>query len=488
MFTFKPKKVFEKLNKMDRKQAYTIGAIAVVSFVALLMLISAATGTKDESFDGMTARGYDLAQMPFATDEAEKYLLASKYPDMRENGSTLLYSAEEKQARQEEDAKEAEESAAGQTNFNDDDNTFAARSDNGGYGGYQGGYGGSRGGRGKTEVGQLGAAGMASAGGSGVNSTWGPTGDFRQFKGREDRGREVPIQLKTGDARQALAQFRQGSRAAASFKENKMTGARKALMGGNVAGSEAITKDGVDLSKLQNGGLTLDTDAPPTTTDLDNLDKQVADAAKKAEDKKNQDDEDKLGWLEKMLMNLAQRAAEKLVDSLMNGVGNVLEGAIAGKQAQYTARKQANTDLYNNVKAAGGSYEKFVEKNGNVLSEAQFHYYDTHKLKDTYTYSNKEAFTYQTKTEEGDTVTITVGAGTVDMGKRIGSNNASGDVAKTKAQADAAERAEERRIAEETRQAEETKAKAAQEAQINKQRNDCVAGGKTWNAQTNTCN
>ncbi|MBO5911828.1 MAG: hypothetical protein J6Q05_06635, partial [Elusimicrobiaceae bacterium] len=282
MFAFKPKKVFEKLNKMDRKQAYTIGAIAVVSIVALLMLISAATSTNDDSFEGMAARGYDLANMPFATDEAEKYLLAAKYPDMQENGSTLLYSAEEKQARQEEDAQSTQEDKAWESNNNTewDNNTSAARSDNGGYGGYRGGgYGGSgRGGRGgRTEIGQLGTANMAHSGGSGVNSTWGPTGDFRQFKGREDRGNGAPVQLKTGDARQALAQFRQGSRAAATFKENRMTGARKALLGGNVTGSEAITKDGVDLSKLQNGGLTLDTDAPPSSTDLDNLDKKVED-------------------------------------------------------------------------------------------------------------------------------------------------------------------------------------------------------------------
>lgn len=374
MFTFKPKQVFEKLNKMDRKQAYTIGAIAVVSIVALLMLVSAATGNKDDSFDGMSARGYDLANMPFATDAAEQYLLAAKYPDMKENGSTLLYSSAEKAARQEEDFQAAEEenASADETVSDYDANTSSARSDNGGYGGYSGGYGGSgRGGRGKTEVGQLGTANMAHSGGSGVNATWGPSGDFRQFKGREDRGNEAPIQLKTGNARQALAQFQQGSRAAATFKENRMTGARKALMGGNVAGSEAITKDGVDLSKLQEGGLTLDTDAPPTTTDLDNLDKKVADAAKKAEDKKKE--EFKTPWWQEMLIGLAKSAANALVNSFMNTVGDTIGDTVKGNSASRVARKKYGADM------AGRDYESFDQATKTELAKVGVKDADTWK-------------------------------------------------------------------------------------------------------------
>ena len=373
MFTFKPKKVFDKLNKMDRKQAYTIGAIAVVSMVALLMLISAASAPKDESFDGMNARGYDLATMPFATDEAEKYLLAAKYPDMKENGSTLLYSAAEKQARQEEDAKAAEEEEAG---LDGDDSSYdeisTPRSDNGGYSGYSGGgYAGRGGRRGKTEVGQLGSANIAQAGGSGVSSTYGPTGDFRQFKGREDRGNEAPIQLKTSDARQALAQFRQGSRAAASFKENRMTGARKALMGGNVIGSEAVGKDGVDLSKLQSGGLTLDTDAPPTSSDLDNLDKQVAEAAKKAEEKKKE--ENKLSFWEQLGQDLLRQMATSAVDAIMGGVGDTIRGTINGPRAYYSARRGASNDVYSYVSGAKG----YDVNNPYGLTEAQYNTYKT---------------------------------------------------------------------------------------------------------------
>ena len=99
MFKLKPGNVFQKINKMDKKQAYTWGAIVVVCFVALLTLASFMGDADETSFDGFNTRGYDLAQMPFLNDEAEEYLLASKYPDMQNNGSTMLYSSEEKEAQ-----------------------------------------------------------------------------------------------------------------------------------------------------------------------------------------------------------------------------------------------------------------------------------------------------------------------------------------------------------------------------------------------------
>ena len=95
MFKLKPGNVFQKLNTMDKKQAYTWGAIVVVCFIALITLASFVGDADDTSFDGFSTRGYDLAQMPFVNDEAEEYLLASKYPDMKNNGSTMLYSQEE---------------------------------------------------------------------------------------------------------------------------------------------------------------------------------------------------------------------------------------------------------------------------------------------------------------------------------------------------------------------------------------------------------
>lgn len=350
LFKFKQNKVFTKLNKMNRKQAYTIGAVAVVLIVALILVISSATG-EDDSFAGMDARGYDLAQMPFATDEAEQYLLSNVYPDMQENGSSLLYSLQEKEERQEEDERTLD--FIDNDEEDDDDTDYTGDSDNSynsdssynsgssrGYGGY-GGYGG-RGGGGKTEIGTLSSAGMATSGGGGINSTYGPSGDFHQFKGREDRGDEKPVQLKTNDAKQTLAQFRSGSLAAARLNENKMKNAGKALFGGDIRGSDAFGKDGsVDLSKLQSGGLSLDTSAPSTTTDLNNLDKKVAEAAKNAQDKKKE--EDKKKWWEEMLIDLAKSSAKLIVDSFLGTAMDTLSANISASNA----RRGAKNDIYN---------------------------------------------------------------------------------------------------------------------------------------------
>ncbi len=348
MFKLKSPKVFEKLNKLNRKQAYTIGAIVVVLVVALILLISAATSGDDDSFAGMNARGYDLAQMPFATDEAEKYLLANAYPDMQENGSTLLYSKEEKEQRQEEDAlneegegEEGEENTESSSSSGNEDGYEYGSGSSRGYG--SGGYGGSGRGGSKTEIGTLSSSGMASAGGSGVNSTWGPSGDFHQFKGREDRGKEQPIQLKTDDARRSLAQFRSGSIAAARINENKMKNAGKALFGGDIKGSDAF-KDGVDLSKLAEGGLTLDTSAPSTTTDLNNLDKKVADAVKDKE--KDKENEDKKEWWEEMLIDLAKSSAKLIVDSFLGTAMDTLSANISASRAKKEAYNNRSDELY----------------------------------------------------------------------------------------------------------------------------------------------
>lgn len=364
MFTFKPKKVFEKINKMDRKQAYTIGAIAVVLIVALIMLISAAMSGEDDSFAGMNAQGYDLAQMNFFTDAAEKELLASAYPDMRENQSSFLYSQEEKAQRQAEDAQAAQEEQAEESSSDfSDDNSSSTGNARRGYSGS--GSGRSGGGRGNTEIGQLSSAGMATSSGSGISSTYGPKGEFHQFKGRENRGNERPVQLKTDDARRALAQFRSDSYAAARMKDNKMRNAGRALFGGDIRGSEAFGKDGsVDLSKLSEGGLTLDTDTPAVSHDLGNLEKKVADAAKKEKDKKNE--EDKREWWEDMLIDLAKNAANTLVNAFMGAVGDTISGTIQANQASRMARKAEGRRLasmdYSDLSA---SDQQFFQKSFN---------------------------------------------------------------------------------------------------------------------------
>lgn len=320
MFKLKTGNVIQKLNKMDRKQAYTLAAIVVVCFIALLSLASFLGGADDTSFDGMTTRGYDLAQMPFVNDEAESYLLASKYPDMQNNGSSLLYSPEEKEARQEEDAANAEEDEESTSGSSGREDSYSG----GGYGGR--GYGSGRGGSGgSTTVGQLGQASVKGAGGSGMTGTFGaPRGDFSPYKS-QDKGTEIAPQLKNTDAKKALSQFAQTSRAAAGLKDGKGGNAKKALMGGNIKGSEAFTDKGVDLSK--SGGLALDTNAPVTSADLSNLEDKLDDAAKEAKEENDQIQEDMWDRLREqlfsgminMVLNLAGQAASNLLDKAMYG-------------------------------------------------------------------------------------------------------------------------------------------------------------------------
>lgn len=284
MFKLKPGNVFQKINKMDRKQAYTLGAIVVVVFVALITMASFLGKADDSSFDGFNSRGYDLAQMPFVNDEAEEYLLASKYPDMQGNNSTMLYSSSEKEERQAEDAAQAEEEAAGDTSSD----TASADSS---YSGYSGrGYSGRGGARTPTQIGQLGSASMRGSGGSGISATWGaPKGDFSPYKS-QDKGTETPLQLKNTDAKKALSQFARGSAAAAGLKDGKSINAKRALMGAGIKGSEAFSETGaVDLSKA--GGLNLDTNAPVSSADLSNLDKKIADANQKGKEEKKKEDE-----------------------------------------------------------------------------------------------------------------------------------------------------------------------------------------------------
>ncbi len=344
MFKLKPGNVFQKINKMDRKQAYTLGAIVVVCFVALLTLASFLGNAEDSSFEDFNTRGYDLAQMPFVNDEAEQYLLASKYPDMQGNNSTMLYSAADKQARQQEDsAQAAEEAAEEATEAGATDDTYYG----GGYSG--GGYTGGGTPRAPTQVGQLSSASMSRSGGSGVNTSWGaPRGDFSPYKSQE-KGSEIPTQtqLRNQDARRALAQFAQASRAAAGLKDGKGANAKRALMGANVRGSEAFTDSGVDLSKT--AGLTLDTNAPVSTADLGNLDKAVSDAA--AAGKSNKDKAQ-----ENYRQSMEERIREQLFSGMINmglqAMGNLLnqgvsalQGTIAGNQALNNSLESSGAQL-----------------------------------------------------------------------------------------------------------------------------------------------
>lgn len=350
MFKLKPGNVFQKINKMDRKQAYTLGAIVVVVFVALITMASFLGKADDSSFDGFNSRGYDLAQMPFVNDEAEEYLLASKYPDMQGNNSTMLYSSSEKEERQAEDAAQAEEEAAGDTSSD----TASADSS---YSGYSGrGYSGRGGARTPTQIGQLGSASMRGSGGSGISATWGaPKGDFSPYKS-QDKGTETPLQLKNTDAKKALSQFARGSAAAAGLKDGKSINAKRALMGAGIKGSEAFSETGaVDLSKA--GGLNLDTNAPVSSADLSNLDKKIADANQKGKEEKKKEDE-KFG--NTLANDLWKQVLTKAVDL---GMQQLSEG-IDTWMANMSANKAGN-----NYAAELG--KELLNKNVNELTDEE---------------------------------------------------------------------------------------------------------------------
>ena len=312
MFKLKPGNVFQKINNMDRKQAYTWGAIVVVCIISLLTLLSFMSTPDDPSFIGLETHGYDLAQMPFVNDEAEQYLLAAKYPDMKENGSTLLYSAAEKEARQAEDAQAEEENedeeSSSKSGSDDSDSAPTSR----GYGGRS--YGGGAGSGSPTQINQLGSASTTHASGSGVSGSFGaPRGDFSNFKS-QNKGREIPTnyQVKNQDARKALYQAARGSWAAAGLKDGKSGNAKRAMMGGDIKGSEAFTDKGIDLSKT--GGLQLDTNAPASSSDLSNLPDKVQDGADEAEPK---DPGDTREWY--------QRLGEAFLEGLLDAGTQVLQ-------------------------------------------------------------------------------------------------------------------------------------------------------------------
>ena len=313
MFNFKSPlagKVFKKLNHMDKKQAYTYGGIAIVVLVALLTLAAASGSGPDDSFEDLQGRGYDLAQMPFVNDEAEQFLLASKYPDMRNNNVNAIYSKEEKEARQAEDAQEE-----GQQEDNSSSEESSASS--GAYTGYRGG-GGSGSARTPTQIGSFTPSGsMASASGGNTTATFGGTvkGDFSPFQ-REDKGKEAPF-VDPNNARQALARFNSASRAAARGA-NKARDSQKALFGSHVSGTGGFDSNGVPLSGTGDGINYSDADTP----DLSNLEKtmqdRAADAREKAQEQQLQEEESLGRMFLEGLMQIGLDLAKQFLGNALN--------------------------------------------------------------------------------------------------------------------------------------------------------------------------
>lgn len=326
-------KTWKKLNSMDRKQAYTWGAVGIVLVIGLLMLSSMASSPNQEDFSDFETRGYDLANMPFSSDEAEKYLLAAKYPDMQGSEFDGLYTPAEKAARQAEDEENNE--------YLDEEEDLAPSLD--GIGGdYSGGsYGsGSGGGSGPTQVNTIGHADLKSASGAGLGgNTFGPTGDFSNFKDQEKGYDKAPTKgAGSGDARKALFQTAMASRAAAGLKKDKLLNAKKAMMGGNVKGSGAFMDDSGAVDLSQAAGMDLDTNAPVSSADLTDLGKKLNSKAKDA-----QKQAEETPWWQQMLQDMAKAFATGLVNAAVSGLTDSTKDAYHSKRADHWQKKADGT-------------------------------------------------------------------------------------------------------------------------------------------------
>ena len=347
---------WKKLNSMDRKQAYTWGAIAVVAVIAILMLGSLATSERADDFEDFESRGYDLANMPFSSDEAEQYLLASKYPDMQDNQAFGLYSEEEKAERQAEDAAEAASLEDGAAGTDDNANYIPGRYyDGGGSGGTGGGRGGART---RTQIGQLNSASLKGGSGSGISGSFGPSGDFSNFRSQEKGNDKAPLTRGSGNARKALFQTAQGSRAAAGLKDNKLLNAKKAMMGGDVEGGKAFMNDSgaVDLGEAK--GLSLDPNAPVGSADLSGIDDALSKSQMAAREKEEED------WKTQLWHGLVETALNGLVNMALNVGQSYLTGlvnnGIAVRQQEAALYDQGLTEAnkaYQEALSASGGAE-----------------------------------------------------------------------------------------------------------------------------------
>lgn len=390
---------WKKLQKMDRKQAYTWGAVAVVSLVALISIASVG-GPEAEDFNNFETRGYDLANMPFSTDEAEQYLLASKYPDLNDKGHAGLYSKSEKEARQAEDAAQAE-----QAKLDASVSSTASQYRPGRYGGGSGGGAAS-----PTQVGSLSSANLKSASGSGMKSTFGPQGDFSNFRTQEKGSDKfLPKGPGKGDARKALFQTAQASRAAANLKNDKLINAKKAMMGGNVQGSDAFMEDGkINLDNLK--GLELDTNAPMESADLSGLDDAVGDANKAAAEKQHEEEE--MEWWEEALIDIGKQIVSGLISMGMNTSQNAINAA----QAERAAKQQQYQMELGAIKATQLADQQALS-NANDILDGNVKGYDNFgtdgKTMTTYDANNVPTTTTYTRNNAGEVLrTVRVGEGT----------------------------------------------------------------------------
>lgn len=351
MFTGKAANVIKKLNSMDKKTAYTWGGVILVVVISLMTLASfLGNASDDPSMDAFKARGYDLAQMPFVNDEAEQYLLASKYPDMQGNGITALYSSQDRAERE-----AADEEAAAQEEASVEE--AAAGAAGGAYngGGYGGGYTGSgrAGGSGaKTELGKLGGASLGRASGSGVNATFGPKGDFSNFKNQnKGNDRFVSLPGSAADAKRALSRFNTASRAAKN-SDDKAANARKAMMGGNFKGNDSQMSGSGGVPLGDSKGLL--TEQGENSVDVSGLDEALQDANEKAEQQNEAEKEQEKGFLARM--------GEWVLGMVQDGVKMYVQGKVNQWVNNANMNKSIDANLEQNGQMGYKDFSKDYKK------------------------------------------------------------------------------------------------------------------------------
>ncbi len=99
---------WNELGLKKQRAVYTwLGILLSAGVVLYLALPLFETSSKPADLSGYETHNYDLDKMPFSTDEAEKYLVNTKYQDMQEPVTDGIYSQEERAQRQREDEEAA---------------------------------------------------------------------------------------------------------------------------------------------------------------------------------------------------------------------------------------------------------------------------------------------------------------------------------------------------------------------------------------------
>ncbi|MGB2579145.1 hypothetical protein AAIR98_001064 [Elusimicrobium simillimum] len=340
------------LKNMDKKTAYTWGACALLFIFVISTLASVMGGEEGnpDQFDGLKSRAVDLAQLPFVNDEAEQELLA-RYNDINGNPVTsTLYSAEEKEARQEMDAlvgipdapDEEYEDAQKEIDARNARNAAAAS-----YSTNRGSYT-----RTTTPIGSLSSAGMARMSGGGGSRTWTPGNAVPKAAGTGGKGltKESVEKLKKTEAGRnllnAYAQTMSASNksgeaamsdAIAAFKNSKSTAEldsdlEKAL--------ESLTLEDMVAKAEEKMG---SEDPGATNDEEDNL----KDAESKTKDN-NKEAKDCDGFWE----CLGQQALKGLVDKATNIGADYAKGKLMDnyKNCMKDAKNPGNCEqLYGNA-------------------------------------------------------------------------------------------------------------------------------------------